>query len=104
MQRSRTDPDGLGTWPPRRVSQSRAGLGGNPLTNGGRGQADGPEEVLLAAEDGAMHFPVRGGLLRTVPGQVLAGGGGFLHSRGGEEVSGGGENRSGEGDLPPPLP
>jgi len=57
------------------------------LTNTGRARPDEPDEVLLAAENVAMHFPVRGGLLRTVQGHVMAVDGVSLQVRRGETVA-----------------
>ena len=59
----------------------------------------GPKDALLAAEDVKMHFPLRGGLLRTVKGHVLAVDGVTLRLRRGETLAVVGESGCGKSTL-----
>ncbi len=57
------------------------------------------DQVLLAAEDVKMHFPLRGGLLRTVKGHVMAVDGVSLKVRRGETLAVVGESGCGKTTL-----
>ncbi len=56
-------------------------------------------DVLLRAEDVKMHFPLRGGLLRTVKGHVMAVDGVSLRLRRGETLAVVGESGCGKSTL-----
>ena len=59
----------------------------------------GPSDALLAAEDIKMHFPLRGGLLKTVKGHVFAVDGVSLRLRRGETLAVVGESGCGKSTL-----
>lgn len=59
----------------------------------------GADDVLLSADDVKMHFPLRGGLLRTVKGHVMAVDGVTLRLRRGETLAVVGESGCGKSTL-----